>query len=108
MSDSGSPSMRPLAIADARSSVGLFAAGGGQPGEVGEEVEQNLQLLLGSRAALVLVVVATEHLLGQLVHPREILLGQAEQRHDHVKREIDRDLGRRSRTRARCRRILST
>ena len=44
-------------------------------------------------ALVVLLVVAAEHLLRELVHPREVFLGQAEQRHDHVEREIDGDLG---------------
>ena len=92
MSDSGSPSMRPLAIAEARSSVGCLAPRCGQRGEIGEEVERAPRAgppVLSPR--LMLLVVAAEHLLGQLVHPREVVLGQAEQRHDHVEREVDRD-----------------
>ena len=40
-----------------------------------------------------LLVVAAEHLLGQLEHPREVFLGQPEQRKDHVQREVHRYLG---------------
>ena len=38
-------------------------------------------------------VVAAEHLLGQLEHPRKVFLRQAEQGKDHVEREIHGDLG---------------
>ena len=72
----------------------VFAARRGQLGEIGEEVEQDRQLLLRRGATLVvLLVVAAEHLLRELMHPREVFLGQAEQRHDHVEREFDSDLG---------------
>ncbi len=65
----------------------------GQLVEVGEEVHQRLQLLFRRGAALVLLLVAAEQFLGQLQHPGEVGLGQAQQRHDDVEREVDGHLG---------------
>ncbi len=86
--------MRPLAIADARSSVGCSRRDAVSAEKYAKKSSRICELLLrGGAALVVLLVVAAEHLLRQLVHPREILLGQAEQRHDHVEREVHRDLG---------------
>ena len=49
-------------------------------------------LILVAAAALELAVVAAEQLLGELEHSREVRLGYAQQRHDHVQRVIHRDL----------------
>jgi hypothetical protein len=78
MSDNGSPLIFALAIADARSSVGSRAASG-QRGEVVEEVHQHREHVLDVTAALELLVVAAEHLLGELEHAREVRLRQAQQ-----------------------------
>ena len=91
-SDSGSPLIRAFAIAEAKSSVGVFAPRSGQCSEVVEEVEKDHLLLLHRYAAPQFGVVATEDLLGELEHPRKILLGDAEQRHDHVQRVIHRNI----------------
>ena len=91
-SESGWPSTRALAIAEARSSVGLLAARRGERREIAEELEQHLELFLECGAALQFVVVAAEHFLGQREHPGKVGLRQPQQRHDHVQRIIHRDL----------------
>ena len=70
----------------------MFPTRRGDAVEVLEHVEQRRNLILVAAAALELAVVASEQLLGQLEHPREVRLGDAQQRHDHVERVIDRDL----------------
>ena len=70
-----------------------LAPRGGQRGEVVEEVHQHREHVLDVTAALELLVVAAEHLLGELEHAREVRLRQAQQGEDHVERVVDRDLG---------------
>ena len=91
MSESGSPSIVALAIADARSSVGFSRRDAVSCVEVLEHLEQRASLLFRG-AALNLGVVAAEQFLGELEHPREVGLGNAEHRHDHVQRVVHRDL----------------
>ena len=52
-----------------------------------------MQLLLHRDAAPQFGVVSAEDLLRELEHPREVLLGDAEQRHDDVQRVIHRNIG---------------
>ena len=84
------------AVGDRRGEVagGVLPPGGRQRGEVGEEVhEHREQILGGAFAALVFGVVAAEHLLGELEHARKVLFGHAEQRQDHIQRVVHGDLG---------------
>ena len=65
----------------------------GERDEVLEEVLQRLHELFGRRAAGQLRVGGAEQLLGELQHAREVLLGQAEDRQDHLQRVVHGDVG---------------
>ncbi len=92
MSDSGSPSITALAIAEARSSVG-FSRRDAVSAVKYWNISSSADIWSSAvDAALELVVVAAEQFLRELEHHREVGLRHAEQRHDHVQRVIHRDL----------------
>ena len=76
ISDSGSPSIVALAIAEARSSVGFSRRDAVSAVKYWNISSSAGIWLLRRCAALELVVVAAEQLLGELEHQREVGLGQ--------------------------------
>ena len=79
---------------DRREIVGRVGAPvGGDALEVLEELQQRLLHRLRAPVARQLRVVRPEHLLGEREHAREVVLGQAEDREDHVQRVVHGDVG---------------
>ena len=66
----------------------------GQVVEVADEIgDRCFDALHDVVGALELGVLGREQLLGEAQHPREVALGQAEDRQDHVQRVVHRDVG---------------
>ncbi len=83
-----------LRVGDDRRQVAgrVGPAVGGQLGEVVHEVEQDRHGCLVLHRPGHVGVFGPEELLGQLEHPRVVVLGQAEDGQDHVQREVDGDI----------------
>ncbi len=70
----------------------MLPARGGQRREVVEEIQQHGKHVVDAAAALQFLVVAAEHLLGQLEHAGEIGVRQTQHRQNDVQRVVDGDV----------------
>ena len=82
----------------ARSSVGVRPAVGGELGEVADEVEHHLEHGVVLAGAPDVGILGAEELLGQLEHLGVVVLGEPEDRQDHLQRVVHRDVAARSRS----------
>ena len=92
MSGSGAPCELGVGDDAGQIGAGVGPAVGGELGEVADEVEHHLEHGVVLAGAADVGILGAEELLGQLEHLGVVVLGQTEDRQDHLQRVVHRDV----------------